>query len=282
MVHKTFKLTALLAMALATCEGAMAQTISAIAGEAGRTSNRDAVRAQNVTRLKPNVVVFTGDTVIPHFIDGQFWQTAVTLVNLENHPTNLSVLFFDDNGFDLLIPVAGAGLSRGVDISLPTAGSVTFQTTGTSAALYSGWALLSQPNSDSVASFAIFRHSPPGLQPQEATVPTVSQYDDHFVLPFDNTGKLFTGIALANPTTKAVRIPVNIRNEDGRIIDTQFIPLDPYAHVAFLLSDVWGSTDGIRGTAEFVTSGYGVGALGLRFNGSAFTTLNVVSNLAWR
>lgn len=282
MFHRRSLPTALLTVSLAACAGATAQTLTAITGEFGRTSNQAAVKQQRATQLKPSVVVFTGDTVVPHFIDGQFWQTAVTLVNLENHPTSFNVLFFDDDGYDLHVPIAGVGLTRGVDVQLETAGSVTFQTTGTSSAQSSGWALLSQSNSDSVGSFAIFRHSPPGLQPQEATVPTVNQYDNHFLLPFDNTGTLFTGIALANPTIRSVQIPVNIRNEQGRIIDTELIPLGPYSHVAFLLGDVWRSTDGIRGTAEFLTTGFGVGALGLRFNGSAFTTLNVLSNIDWQ
>ena len=142
------------------------------------------------------------------------------------------------------------------------------------------WALLSQPNSDSVGMFAIFRQLNFGGQAQEAVVPSVNQFASHFVLPFDNTAYV-TGIALANPTTSSVDIPVNIRNEAGQIIDTRHFSLPSYGHAAFALPDMWPSTNGIRGAVEFLTSGFGVGALGLRFNGSAFTSLNVLENFAW-
>src|SRR5437764_13138457 len=98
--------------------------------------------------------------------------------------------------------------------------------------------------------FAIFRQTVAGRQAQEAVVPSVNQYDSHFVLPFDNT-IYTTGVALANPTTTRVSIPVNIRNEAGQIIDTRQFSLGPYSHSAFVLPDIWASTAGKRGTLEF-------------------------------
>jgi hypothetical protein len=228
----------------------------------------------------PRVVVFAGDRIIPQFVDGGSWQTAITVVNLENHPTSFDVLFFDDNGNNLDVPVNGQGTVHGMRISLETAGTFTFETAGRNFDLSSGWALLSQANSDSVGIFAIFRQTVAGRQAQEAVVPSVNQFESHFVLPFDNT-QYTTGIALANPTLNPVSIPVNIRNEQGQIIDTRQFSLGPYSHAAFVLPDTWSSTVGRRGTLEFLTSGFGVGALGLRFNGAAFTSLNVLENIAW-
>jgi hypothetical protein len=242
-----------------------------------RRSNRQSLQA---AVSAPRVVVFTGDRVIPQFVDGGSWQTAMTVVNLENHPTSFDVLFFDDNGFNLDVPVNGQGTVHGMHISLETAGTFTFETAGRNFSLSSGWALLSQTNSDSVGIFAIFRQTAPGRQAQEAVVPSVNQFESHFVLPFDNT-LYITGIALANPTLNSVLIPVNVRNEQGQIIDTRQFSLGPYSHAAFALPDTWSSTIGRRGTLEFLTSGFGVGALGLRFNGAAFTSLNVLENIAW-
>jgi hypothetical protein len=243
-------------------------------------SRRAPNKASQAANSSPRVVVFTGDRVIPQFVDGGSWQTSITLVNLENHATSFDVLFLDDNGNDFFVPISGQGTVRKVTISLNTAASFTFQSTGRNANLTSGWALLSQSNSDSVGMFAIFRQFNPGGQPQEAVVPSVNQFASHFVLPFDNT-LYITGIALANPTTSSVDIPVNIRNEAGQIVDTRHFSLGSYGHAAFALPAVWPSTNGIRGAIEFLTSGFGVGALGLRFNGSAFTSLNVLENFAW-
>jgi hypothetical protein len=257
------------------------------------TSNQDLVAQRRAQRTSspqlapaaasptPRVVVFTGDRVIPQFVDGDTWQTAITVVNLENHATSFDVLFFDDNGFNLDVPVSGLGVVHGVTISLQTAGTFTFQTTGSTFNLAADWALLSQSNSDSVGIFAIFRQTVAGRQAQEAVVPSVNQFDSHFVLPFDNTFYT-TGVALANPTSSRVSIPVNIRNEEGQIIDTHQFSLGAYSHSSFVLTDAWSSTAGRRGTLEFLTSGFGVGALGLRFNGGAFTSFNVLENIAWK
>jgi hypothetical protein len=165
-------------------------------------------------------------------------------------------------------------------IILGTAASLTFQTTGTSPDALSGWALLSQTTNDSIGIFAIFRQSV-GSQPQEAVIPAVNQFSDHFVLPFDNTGPYIAGIALANPTNLPVIIPANIRNEAGLIIDRRQFSLGAYSHAAFALPITWGTTAGLRGAIEFLTSGFGVGALGLRFNGGAFTSLSVLQNYNW-
>jgi hypothetical protein len=269
------------------CPCSMAQQIVPLTdGYSGSTLNQH-LRTDKLTSSAttngikhPKVVVFTGDRVIAQFVDGGSWQTAITVVNLENHPTSFDVLFFRDDGTDLFVPVVGQGVVRGMNISLSTAGSFTFQTAGVADNLAQGWALLSQSNSDSIGMFAIFRQSVFGRQTQEAVVPTVNQFESHFVLPFDNT-QFTTGIALANPTTNTVDIPANIRNELGEIIDTRHLSLGPYGHVAFTLPDTWPSTSGRRGIIEFLTSGFGVGALGLRFNGAAFTSLSVLENFAW-
>lgn len=241
-------------------------------------------RVQAATRslsADPKVVVFIGDRVIPQFVDGDSWLTAITLVNLENHPVSFDVLFFADDGTDLVVPVVGQGLVRGMQYTLPLAGSATFQTAGTGLSLSSGWALLSQANTtDSIGMFAIFRQALPGRQAQEAVVPSVNQFSGHFVLPFDNT-LYITGIAIANPTINTVSIPVTMRNEAGVVIDRRSLSLGPYSHTAFSLPTTWASTAGLRGAIEFLTTGFGVGALGLRFNGAAFTSFSVLENFAW-
>ncbi|MEO8028311.1 MAG: hypothetical protein ABI823_17640 [Bryobacteraceae bacterium] len=235
--------------------------------------------AKNITSSK-EIVVFAGDRVIPQFVDGASWKTSMYFVNLENRSVSFQVLFFDDVGNDMLVPIVGQGRVRGLNITLQTAGSIQLETNGTAADLTQGWALLSQTTNDSVGGLAVFRQAVSGRQAQEAVVPIVSQFDNHFVLLFDNTD-FATGIAVANPTTSSVNIPVTIRNQAGQVIDQRTINLGPYSHTAFVLSDFWGSTAGRRGAIEFLTSGFGVAALGLRFNGAAFTSFHVLENVNW-
>jgi len=262
----------------------MAQTVVGLTGSGAETTLNQQLLAQRQGTAKKSdqkdVVVFIGDRVIPQFVDGAAWKTSVFLVNLENHLVNFQVLFFKDNGSDLYVPVVGQGTVRGLSISLRPVESLQFETTGSSTALAQGWALLSQSTNDSIGGMAIFRQSVPGRFDQEAVVPIVNQFADHFVLLFDNTA-FTTAIALANPTLASVTIPVYIRDGSGQIIDQRMIGLGPYSHTAFTLPDTWSSTAGRRGVIEFLTSGFGVGALGLRFSGSAFTSFHVLENLDW-
>ncbi len=111
-------------------------------------------------------------------------------------------------------------------------------------------------------------------------VPAVNQFEQHFLLPFDDTVYIM-GLAIANPTTNSVTVVATIRNEDGQTVDVRQLSLAPYNHTAFVLPSTWSSTRSMRGTIEFVTSGYGVGALGLRFDGIAFTSVGVLENFKW-
>jgi hypothetical protein len=264
---------------------ARAQTTTGLPGSnAGERLNERLLSERQLAPAKKggekNVVVFTGDRVIAQFVDGGSWKTSMYFVNLESHSVSFQVLFFTDDGGDLSVPIVGQGVVRGLNITLDSAGSIEFETSGTARDLAQGWALLSQSTNDSVGGMAIFRQSVPGRQDQEAVVPIVNQFDGHFVLLFDNTS-FTTGIAIANPTTSVVVIPVVIRSQSGQILEQRTIRLGPYGHTAFTLPDTWASTAGRRGAIEFQASGFGVGALGLRFNGGAFTSFHVLENFNW-
>jgi len=273
----------------------MAQTLVGVTGiDTVSTFNKEflaqrhanAKIAQSASLVQPKVVVFAGDRVFPQVVNGGGWKTSFFLVNLENHPVTFQILFLTDDGNDMFVPVVGLGVVRQVSVTLDTAGSTEFETTGFSNAsldtLQQGWALLSQTTSDTIGGMAIFRQRIFGKPDQEATVPIVSQFDSHFVLLFDNTAGFTTGLAVANPTVDSVSVPVTIRDQSGNVIDTQFIRLDSYSHTAFNLPDFWFSTSGRRGAIEFQTSGFGVAALGLRAGAAAFTSFNVLENINWR
>lgn len=209
--------------------------------------------------------------------------TSVTLTNLDSKTVRFSILFFNDDGSDLTVRMVGQGLVRGIDIVLGSAQSATFATSGDAQFLAQGWATIKKDNSsDSIGGLAVFRQRIPGKPDFEAVVPVVSQFDSHFVLLFDDTASFITGMAIANPSNSAVVIPINIRNEQGEIIDRRTASLGAFQHTAFAIPDRWPTTIGLRGSIEFLTSGFGVGVLGLRFDpGGAFTSFHVLSNINW-
>ncbi len=130
---------------------------------------------------------------------------------------------------------------------------------------------------------AVFRQSVPGRPDFEAVVPIVSRFDDRAVLMFDNTNGFITAAAFANPNPSVAPIQFTVRSENAAILERKTITLDPYTHTAGSIPGTFASTVGRRGSIEFsVPSGFGVGALGLRFNpGGAFTSFHVLSNINW-
>jgi hypothetical protein len=192
--------------------------------EAGEMQNQKLVAVRRATKsqviaeaAQPRVIVFKGDTVISQFVDGGSWLTSITVTNLETHSTSFDVMFFKNDGTDFDVPIVGlSGLQRGVTVTLPPMGTLTFYTSGTNPFLTAGWALLSQTTNDSVGISAVFRQFVPGGQAQEAVVPAVNQYETHFALNFDDTAYI-TGLALANPTLDNVAVVANIRNSGGRL-----------------------------------------------------------------
>lgn len=273
-------------LALATIAG-RAQDIQGIGGDPSSEStwNQKALESNHriaASRLgtQPRVLVLPGDRILPQLVDGSGWKTTVTLVNLENHPATLDVLFFTDKGADMYLTILGQGLVRGAHVTLATAGSATFETLGTGSILSQGWASITQIGNDAIGALAVFKQRIPALPDQEAVVPVANQYDGHFLLMFDNT-TFTTAIALVNPTAQNILVPISVRNEAGVILEAQTFPLGPYQHIATPVSNLLPTTAGKRGAIEVQASGYPVAGMGLRFNGPAFTSFHILENVNW-
>src|SRR5438128_90900 len=99
----------------------IAQTVSGLEGAGpGSNLNQQSLmqRRSAAMNKNPQVVVFTGDRVIPQFVDGGSWKTSMFFVNLENHSVSFQVLFFEDDGSDMLVQILGQGTVRGLNVTL--------------------------------------------------------------------------------------------------------------------------------------------------------------------
>src|SRR5436190_14919665 len=133
-------------------------------------------RAAAKGQKQKNSIVFAGDSVIPHVVDGASWRTSMMFVNLEDRTVHFKVLFLQDNGDDLNLPIPGQGSVYGESITLPPAASIQFETAGTGSKLASGWAYMLQDDyNDSIGGMTVFRQSVPGRPDFEAVVPIVNQ-----------------------------------------------------------------------------------------------------------
>jgi hypothetical protein len=127
-----------------------------------------------------------------------------------------------------------------------------------------------------VGGFAIFRDGGTG---QEAVVPLETRTSGSFILGFDNTNGVSTGIALANISGKATSVNTILRDDTGALLDNPTIGLPAHGHTSFLLTPAYAGTAGKRGTVEFDTpSGGQISALGLRSTPNAtLTTIPVLT-----
>ena len=136
--------------------------------------------------------------------------------------------------------------------------------------------------SGNIAGFGTFTFTPSG---QAAVVPLETRNASSYVLSFDNTGSLETGVAIANLVSAAASVGVVIRDDTGAQISTPgaTISLAGYGHTSFMLNDPilgFPVTVNIRGTIEFDTpQGGQISVLGLRANGNALTSLPVLANV---
>ena len=188
--------------------------------------------------------------------------------------------FTGDSGNVLSLPLGfpqsgSSSTASTVTKTLAPNASLVIQTQGpTSQGVVTGSAHLT--TTGNVGGFAIFRYSGTG---QEAVVPLETRTSGNFILAFDNTNGVATGVALANVTGQAAAVPVILRDDAGTVLGTPTINLPADGHTSFLLTPTYAATAGKRGVVEFDTPAGGrISALGLRATPSG--TLTTIPLLA--
>jgi hypothetical protein len=210
------------------------------------------------------------------------WDTSVTLVNLSTVPVGAVMNFFDDSGNPLSLPFSfpqGAispTTNSTVSGSINASGLLLVDTTGLATqTAHVGWSRL-QAGGD-VGGYALFTNTTSNWQ---AAVPLQTLNASSYLLAFDNTGSLSTGLALANLSTQDANINAIIRDDSGTMIGTEMINVPAQGHTSFMLNSTYAVTGRIRGTIEFDTPAGGqINVLGLRVNGKALTTVPVLAEV---
>jgi len=215
---------------------------------------------------------------LSHIASANGWKTTFVLVNTGAAAAQAHLRFFADGGSALSLPLtfpqSGEGASSvasGLDRTMAAGATLVIESTGPDTdPLLTGSAQLTTDGD--VGGFVIFRYNPNG---QEATVPLENRNASAYLLAFDNTAGIVTGVAVSNASMEAAIVQVVIRDDTGAQIGTESVTLSPNGHTAFGLATQFPVTAGMRGTLEFVTpSGGRISALGIRTPPTlAFTTL---------
>jgi hypothetical protein len=196
------------------------------------------------------------------------WSSVFYLVNTGNTPAQLTLSFFDENGVPLPVPLflpqsQTAITTAALTQTLPAGTMLEINTQAQDAlAVVAGSAQMA--TNGVVSGFEIFRWTTFG---QEASVPLETRTPNSFVLVFDDTSGLTTGVALANTSGQAVNIPATFRDDAGTQIGVPAtINLAARGHTSFLLPDLYpAAARGKRGMVEFtVPPTSGVSIIGLR------------------
>ncbi len=212
-----------------------------------------------------------------HIVSGGGWRTVFYVTNTAGKTSNITLSFFNDAGNVLPLPLTflqtGATTTAStVTRTLANGASLVIQAQGLDAQAVLGSAQLT--SNFGVNAYALFRYDPSG---QEATVPFETRNAGDYVLAFDNSAPLATGVAIANPSSQPVNVGVTLRDDTGATLQTDTIAVPHNGHYAFVLGGTYPLAAGRRGTVEFSSSGGQISVLGIRANGNAFTSLPVLT-----
>ncbi|MEO5925869.1 MAG: hypothetical protein ABIR70_18770 [Bryobacteraceae bacterium] len=209
--------------------------------------------------------------VMPQMVYGGGWYSALYFSNTNSSTQSYFISYFANDGTPLNVP--GFGTTTPVTIS--GNGTVRLEYTAPGP-LVQGYATVNLPAG--VTGYGVFRQSVQGIQDQEAVVPFANAAATQAVLTFDETN-FTTAAAVVNTGSTATTVTVKVFGISGQDLGTATIPLPAKNKTAVALRSLTGLSGiiGTRGTATFtVPAGASVSVLGLRFFGSAFTSIPAV------
>jgi hypothetical protein len=212
----------------------------------------------------------TGQYVMPQFVFGGGWYTALYFSNTGSSNQGYVISYFANDGTPLNVP--GVGTTTPVSISGNGTVRLEFPNSG---ALVQGYATVNLPVG--VTGYGVFRQSVQGINDQEAVVPFSNAATSRAVLTFDETN-FTTAASIVNTSAVGTTVTVKVTGISGQDLGTATIQLGAKAKTAVALRTLTGLSGivGTRGTATFTVTAGGVAVLGLRFFGSAFTSIPAV------
>jgi len=209
-----------------------------------------------------------GSTILPQFVFGDGWYTALYFTNTSGASVSFPVNFIGDDGRPLDVPTQGGSSCQ---VNLAANGTAIIEAPNVGS-LAEGYARFTLPSG--VVGYGVFRQSIVGVPDQEAVVPLSSALTSSNTLTWDETN-VSTGVAIVNPTSNSIVVTITVRDTNGNMIGSSTVPLPPNGKTEAYLRALpgLGAMVGTRGSAEFVAQTGNVAVLGLRFDGVAFTSI---------
>jgi hypothetical protein len=178
-----------------------------------------------------SVAAATGTQYVPHFADGGGWTTQILLVNPTDTALSGSIQFFSP----------GSGSTPGqststASYSVAARSSQRFVTVGTAAVTASG-SVRVVPTGGGAAPvpLAVFTYKPGAVRVSEAGAP--ANAGTAFRVYVESSGNIQSGIAIANTTSAAASVTLQLFTLDGAAAGSGSLSLPASGQTARFLSD---------------------------------------------
>lgn len=227
---------------------------------------------------------FSGqDGVVAHLVDGDGWQTSISLNNIDAAPSQYKLSFFAENGSPLSLQT---NLGTGTFVSgvIPARGNVVIMSAGTAVALSQGWAKMETiflapgpgfvitPGAN-IAGTVLFLRPPNVSRPIEVSEPLDFSLGQKWVLPFDHRNGYSSGVALLNQETfQDISIFITFYDGAGNQIASDAFTLLRGQHLSFTSTVKYPQTVGAQGTMRIESSSNPLNVLGFRVSPSGLFT----------
>ncbi len=219
---------------------------------------------------------------LPQFAYGGGWYTALYFTNTTGSAATLHVRFIANDGSQLSVPLLLNGSpvaalpGRNVNLN---PGATTILEALNSGDLVQGWVEADLP--PGVDGYAVFRQSVTGIPDQEAVSPLTPETSQIADFTYDDIATA-TAVSIVNPGNQAITVTITLRAADGSMAGTSQLSLAARAKQAIALTSLpnLSGANGNQGWANFSTSSGAISVLGLRFSGSAFTSIPVTHRTA--
>lgn len=209
--------------------------------------------------------------VLPQFVFGGGWYSAAYFTNNTSSTVNLPVRFFTNGG----APMSVNG-SSSQTLVIPAGGTAVIQAPNTGP-LSEGW--MSWTPTPGIAGYGVFRQTVAGRPDQEAVVLFANgATSGSTILTFDETQGLVTAAAVANVGSASGNVTLTAFDNSGVSLGTATLGLNAQNKTSITIRQLIPAVVGRQGFIRFQLgagspAGSSVAVLGLRFGGSAFTSI---------
>ncbi|QOY90046.1 LamG domain-containing protein [Paludibaculum fermentans] len=212
--------------------------------------------------------------ILGQFAFGGGWASALYFSNTSTAALTIPVSFTGDDGKPMTVPSIG-GSSQAIHLEPGASAVIEAPNVGS---LVQGYVTAYLPVG--ITGYGVFRQSTPGAPDQEAVVQFAGVGGQFQMLVYDDRNSLISAAAILNPSPVATTVGITATDENGKVIGTASVDLPPFGKLATTLRSLPGLEQfaGNRGTVQFAvtkpTNFTGsVSVLGLRFNGTAITSI---------